>query len=274
MRVVRTVFLISTCFWLWLCPIAPALANRSLQAGAAALTAGDYSNALDQFTRAIKTAPEIAYSDRCLTYLQMQRFQAAIDDCTQALSFNPHQAEAGLNLGLAYHSLGQYDRAITSYQQLLQFHPDDYRAHYNLGVTAMTLDQPAQAIARYNKALEKVSKTASTSQAQANIYRDRGTAHLLLTHYAAAITDLNAAIEQAPDDLWAHFNRGCAYHRSHNFLPALKDFRWVTHQDQQNAQAYYNQGTIHMQMSHLGLAGAFEQKPTVMKSAALKSQYS
>ncbi len=123
---------------------------------------------------------------------------------------------------------------------------DDYRAYYNLGLTQVALGQYEQAIAHYTKALE----TSSQPKEQASIYRDRGVSHLLLTNYAAAITDLGTAIEQNPDDLWAYFNRGCAYHRSQNFLPALQDFSRVIAQDQQNAQAYFNRGTIYAQMGN------------------------
>ncbi len=124
MKAVRAALLIFA-FWLCLCPFAQAnSADSALQAGATAFGAGDYSRAINQFTQAINADPELAYSNRCLTYLKMQRFQVAVDDCTQALSFNPDSVEALLNLGLAYQSLGQYDRAIASYQQLLQHSSD------------------------------------------------------------------------------------------------------------------------------------------------------
>lgn len=246
MKAIRTILLIAV-FWLCLCPLAQANPTSGfLQSGATAFAAGNYSRAIDHFTQAIGSEPELAYSNRCLTHLQMQRFQAAADDCTQALSFNPDSVEALLNLGLAHHNLGQYDRAIASYQQLLQHNPDDYRAYYNLGLTQVALGQYEQAIAYYTKALE----TSPERKDQASIYRDRGVSHLLLTNYAAAITDLGTAIGQNPNDLWAYFNRGCAYHRSQNFRPALQDFSWVIAQDQQNAQAYFNRGIIYAQMGN------------------------
>lgn len=246
MKIIRAIVFILA-FWLCLCPFAQASpVSSALQTGATAFAAGDYIHAIDQFTRAIDSEPDLAYSDRCLTYLQMQRFQIAVEDCTRALSFDPNQVEALLNIGLAYHSLGQYDSAIASYQQLLQRDPDDYRAYYNLGLTQVALGQYGQAVTHYTKALEKSSEPKD----QANIHRDRGISHMLLANYTAAINDLDTAISQNPADLWAYFNRGCAYHRSQNFLPALQDFSRVIKQDQQNAQAYFNRGIIYAQIGN------------------------
>jgi tetratricopeptide (TPR) repeat protein len=250
MNFARAIVLLFACLWLWLCPVARAgSADDVLAAGADAVNVGDYEKALDLFTQAIAHSPELGYSDRCLVNLQMERYSAAIADCTKALSSNPENHESLLNLGLASQRLGRYEDAILSYRQVLQLDPHDYRAYYNLGLTEAALGQPTESIISYTRALEVYQgQPGSQPSAEAAIYRDRGVSRMLLADYTAAVADLDAAIQADPDDLWAYFNRGCAYHRSQNFVPALQDFSWVISQDERNAQAYFNRGVIYAQM--------------------------
>jgi len=251
----------SICFWLWLYPVG--LANGPttnfleasnapksiLRAGAAALSAGDYAGAYDQFTQAIEQFPGAALSNRCLVNIKLEQYAAAEQDCLQALSVRADEPEALLNLGLARYHLGHYEQAIASYQQLIQLNPTDYRAQYNLGAAEAALGQHEMAIAYYTQAL-----AATPEQPNAIIYRDRGVSYLLTADYDSAVNDLNTAVELAPTDLWARFDRGCAYHRSKNFILALQDFDWVLAQDAQMAKAYFNEGVVHAQMGHMQVA--------------------
>ena len=248
--VLSIVLPIFACCFLWISPPAYAsssnIAHDLLVSGANALVAGDYERALTLFTQAAETSPGLAYGNRCLVHVQIQNYQAAVADCTQALSLDPKATEPLLILGLAHYHLGQYDDAFARYHQLLGLDPQDYRAHYNLGILAADLDQHSQAIGSYTYAL---ATSPSQSTVQAAIYRDRGVSHMLVANYRAAIADLNWAITHNPDDLWARFDRGCAYHRSHDYQTALQDFSWVIDQDAHHAQAYFNRGMVYL---HLG----------------------
>ena len=252
-NVLSVVLPIFVCCFLWISSPAYASSSNTAQdllvSGAKALVAEDYDRALILFTQAAETSPGLAYGNRCLVHVQIQNYQAAVADCTQALLLDPNATEPLLNLGLAHYHLGQYDAALARYHQLLGLVPQDYRAHYNLGILAADLDQHSQAINSYTHAL---ATSPSRSTVQAAIYRDRGVSHMMVANYRAAIADLNLAITHNPDDLWARFDRGCAYHRRHDYQTALQDFSWVIEQDAHNAQAYFNRGMVYL---HLGSKG-------------------
>jgi tetratricopeptide (TPR) repeat protein len=189
--------------------------------------------------------PQQADSHRCLLQLQRQDYLAALSDCREAIGLDPDQAETRLNLGLAYYHLEQYDEALAQFDQLLRTQPQDYRGYYNQGLVYTAQGQLESALSSYGEALRFAPQQP---QIQAEIYRDRGAAYLLLSRYGAAIRDLDQAIEDNPSDQWSYFNRGCAYHRSHDFLLALRDFEQVIQQDEQNAQAHWNRGLV---LAHL-----------------------
>lgn len=219
--------------------------QSSIHQGAKAFATGDYLRAFNLFTEAIPTSPELGYANRCRVQLHLQRYQAAADDCAQAIEHNPNQVEARLNLGLAYYSLEQYSAAASQYQQVLQISPHDYRASYNLGLAQASTGEHRLAIVQYSHALETMPPVSHTKAA---VYRDRGVSYMLLENYSEAVRDLTTAIEQDPGDVLAHFDRGCAYHRSRQLTLALQEFGWVVEQAPQNAQAYFNQGSVLAQM--------------------------
>ncbi|MEO0770466.1 MAG: tetratricopeptide repeat protein [Cyanobacteria bacterium J06649_4] len=230
------------------------------QAGASAFAEGNFEEALRQFTLSIEQAPAVGYGNRCLVQLQLQNYAASVEDCSQSLAIDDDNAEVRLNLGLAYDRLGKHEEAITQYEHLLASDAADYRAYYNLGLAKAASERHEAAISDYSYALAELSggnRSVEWRTVEADMYRDRGASHLILTNYAAAVSDLNAAISRNPNDIWAYFNRGCAYHRSNNFLPAVQDFSWVIEQNSfardRNAHAYFNRGLIY---ARLGKADA------------------
>ena len=56
-----------------------------------------------------------------------------IHEYQAALRINPNDADAHLNLGVAYWQQGRTDEAIREYQAALRINPNDAEAHYNLG---------------------------------------------------------------------------------------------------------------------------------------------
>ena len=251
-KIVCAALSLTVCLGLFFYPARPAAASdEALSSGAAAFASGDYSVALQKFTQAIESSPELGYSNRCLVQLQVSHYRAAVSDCLAALALNSHSSEALLNLGLAYHRLGSYDQASESYRQLLEIAPNDYRAYYNLGLTEVALGNYTQAVASYTQALEHLS---APSPSLATVYRGRGVAYMLLAADSRAIADLNAAVRHNPNDAWTYFNRGCAYYRSGQLLPALQDFSWVIAQDKENARAHLNQGLVYVRLGQTDLA--------------------
>jgi len=57
-----------------------------------------------------------------------------LEDAKEEVRNNPDDADAHLNLGVAYGELGRHEEAIKSYKQAIKIDPDDALAHNNLGL--------------------------------------------------------------------------------------------------------------------------------------------
>ncbi len=90
-----------------------------LELGVHKMRRGNYQEAIESFNQAIEVEKDfaVAYSDRCLAYLQLQDYHQAIADCTQAINFAPNDSEAYLNRGLALYRQGDYSGAIVDYNR-------------------------------------------------------------------------------------------------------------------------------------------------------------
>ena len=77
-------------------------ADNLLQMGAKNIQLGNYRKAVEDFTQVIdlKNNINLAYSNRCLAYLQLKEYHNAVTDCTAALNFVPDNTEAYLNRDL------------------------------------------------------------------------------------------------------------------------------------------------------------------------------
>ncbi|WP_242059098.1 MULTISPECIES: tetratricopeptide repeat protein [Nostoc] len=58
---------------------------------------GNYQEGIENFNQAIELEKDfaVAYSDRCLAYLQLQDYHQGVTDCTQAINFAPDNFEPG-----------------------------------------------------------------------------------------------------------------------------------------------------------------------------------
>ncbi|MEO0457923.1 MAG: tetratricopeptide repeat protein [Cyanobacteria bacterium P01_A01_bin.114] len=235
----------------WAEPLHSPRDKVAIQQGVAAFEQADYQQAISAFSRAVEFNPSsaVAYSNRCLTYLQLGQPTAAVSDCTQGLRLNPDMAEPYLNRGLAYYRLGQYGDAIADYQRLIDRHPDDHRAYYNLGLAQSALGNHTAALEIYGIALHHT--VASNAPAEAKIYNDRGVAYLHLERYKAALADFTQALALDTDvnnSVRAYFNRACCYQHLKEYLLAIQDLSRVLSATPDDARTYLARGVVHHQL--------------------------
>ncbi|MUG94502.1 tetratricopeptide repeat protein [Scytonema sp. UIC 10036] len=211
---------------------------------------GNYQAAVEDFTQAIGQKKDFvaAYSNRCLANIQIFDYHNAIADCDRAIKNAPHLAEAYVNQGLAHYRLGDYPSAIADNNTALTLKPYDFRAYYNRGVANAVLGNHVQAIADYNLALSQIPPYPSAPLA--DIYNDRGIAHLELQDLLAAKRDFSVAIRLNPKDYRVYFNRGCVYGRSGDNLSAIRDFTESLKLHPANAHAYFNRGIAYHQIGY------------------------
>ncbi|XP_051849041.1 putative protein FAM10A4 isoform X1 [Antechinus flavipes] len=88
-------------------------ANEMKVKGLDALHNGEFQKALELFTEAIKLNPWLAilYTLRASIFIELQKPNAAIRDCSKAIDLNPHTAEPYKWRGKAHRLLGHWEEA-------------------------------------------------------------------------------------------------------------------------------------------------------------------
>jgi len=126
--------------------IKPAVAHYSL--GNALLRKGRTSEAIDQFTEALRINPDYAEAHNNLGYalLVTGRTSAAIEQCREALQIDPTYAHAHNNLGNALAQTGRASEAIEHYKQTLRMNPNSADAHSDLGAALALMGRISEAI--------------------------------------------------------------------------------------------------------------------------------
>ncbi len=224
--------------------------SEFLSLGVNQMKRGNYNEAIENFNQAIQLQSEfaVAYSDRCLAYLQLQDYHQAIADCTQAINLATNNVESYLNRGLAHYRQGNYQAAIANYNQAIALRPDDFRAYYNRGLAHTGEGNYLEAVVNYNLALTQIPQT--TSLPLANIYNDRGLVRFELQDFAAATLDFDMAIRLNPQDYRAYFNRACSCGRNGDDFGAIRDFSQVIRLNTSNALAYVNRGVASYRLGY------------------------
>ena len=85
-----------------------------------------------------------------------------IETCKEEIRKNPDDADAHINLGIAYGELGKHKKEIESYKQAIRIDPDYANAHYNLGVAYLDLNRKSYALDQYKILKELDSELANT----------------------------------------------------------------------------------------------------------------
>lgn len=210
------------------------------------LRTGDYQSAIAFFTDVIERKDSmlgIAYSNRCLAYLQIQDNIAAEADCIAAIKIRPKNIEAYLNLGLTYYRKREYQKAIAVAAKATEIKPQDYRGYYNEGLAYSAYHDYKSAIDSFKKAL-----AYSDTESKSPIYNDLALAYLMQKDYPPAITNFDKAIALEYDNYLAYYNRGCTYHQQQDYFSAIEDFSKAIELEPNFAQAYVHRGLISHQL--------------------------
>jgi tetratricopeptide (TPR) repeat protein len=101
-------------------------AFASFTSGDANRNAGKYTEAIEEYDRAIRVEPNYAqiYNNRGLAYYAKGDYDRAIADFNQAITLDPRYAEAYNNRGRTYYAKGDLDKALADYNQAITLNPE------------------------------------------------------------------------------------------------------------------------------------------------------
>ncbi|HKP25644.1 MAG TPA: tetratricopeptide repeat protein [Dongiaceae bacterium] len=144
-------------------------------------------------------------------------YTEAVRDYTQALKFAPDSSDALYNRGGAYSKLGRWDDALADFNALLKIVPNDPNTYYARAWVHAQRGEDKAAIAD----LDKVLEFAPDDQ---EALLDRGGMNIRAGRYDDAIRDFDALLKLDPKAAAATYNRGRAHYAKQDFKDAAEDF--------------------------------------------------
>jgi lipoprotein NlpI len=144
-------------------------------------------------------------------------YTEAVRDYTQALKFAPDSSDALYNRGGAYSKLGRWDDALADFNALLKIVPNDPNTYYARAWVQAQRGEDKAAIAD----LDQVLAFAPDDQ---EALLDRGGMNIRAGRYDDAIRDFSALLKLDAKAAAAAYNRGRAYYAKEDFKNAAEDF--------------------------------------------------
>lgn len=94
------------------------------------------------------------YNNKCLSLINLNRFDEAIECYDKALKINPNNVKAWNNKAFALHNLNRLDEAIECYDKSLEIDPNFISSLRNKAFALRTLNRLDEAIECYDKILK------------------------------------------------------------------------------------------------------------------------
>ena len=214
---------------------------------------GKIREAIEQFSKAITTAPDylVPYVNRGNAYEKIGQYQKAMDDYNKVISIKSTDSVAYHNRAVVYLKSGQYDLALQDLNKAVFYKPDN----------AETFNRRAYAYERlghYQKAIEDYSHATQLKEDYAEAYNSRGILYGILGQYQSAIEDFNKAIKFKDNYADAYNNRGFTYYKLGQNQRAIEDYNRAILLKSDYADAYRNRAVVYLQQgnSRLGFLDA------------------
>jgi tetratricopeptide (TPR) repeat protein len=229
------------------------------------LAEGNLRDALSWIDSAISSNPDFgaAYLLRASIWMRVGEYQKAVDDDSQAIAHGlDHSPYVYKIRGEARAAGGDYAAAIADYEQALKLNPSYWPALADRGVARVETGDAAGAVADLDRLLaitlsdiketlgsrqvtelsqkgppargtETLTVTTSAKLVLAVSYQARGKLRFVQGAYQPALADFDAALQQLPQLITAHFYHGltllalgrCSDGPAELHAPAMKPFQ-------------------------------------------------
>ncbi len=182
-----------------------ATADEHVTLGNSFVELGKFDRAIECYSRAIRLNPKLATAYHNLGEMLVgeKRWDEAIANYRQAIAINPNFFESYHSLGKTWAERGELDRAIACYRKSLEINPNYARAYLSLGNIFMQKREFDAAIKCYRQTLEFNDNSYWA-------YNCLGDAFAQKKVWSEAISCYRKAIEINPNIPWFYCNLGIA----------------------------------------------------------------
>jgi tetratricopeptide (TPR) repeat protein len=203
------------------------------------LDAGDYDQALEAFSQALKSDPTNArlHYLRGVTYTWLEDYDNALIDLNRAIKLTPKYTEAYYERGMAHLNLGNYGLAGEDFDQALKLDAEYADAYIGRGWMHYLLDE-------YADALKDADQAIQLDKRAADAFHVRGLIHLDTGKFDQAIADFSEAIKLEPESASAFNRRGLAYYGAGDLDKALQDYDQALKLEPEYIDVHYNRGLL------------------------------
>ncbi|CAG9785852.1 unnamed protein product [Diatraea saccharalis] len=117
--------------------------NQLKEKGNAALSSGNYKEAIETYTSALNLDPQnhVLFSNRSAAHAKAGNYEAALEDAVKTISINPSWSKGYSRKGSALAYLARFEEAIESYQKGLQLDPNNQQLASGLAEVKRQADE-------------------------------------------------------------------------------------------------------------------------------------
>lgn len=223
--------------------VKPYLYEPYFYRGVAKINLEDYQGADVDCTEALQLNPFVvgAYQVRGLARIKEGNFDGAIQDYSIALKYDPENITLWHNLTLCHIQKGDYKTANSDLDQLLSISPKYTQAFLMRGELAMKQKDTIQALTNYDKAI-------SLEPYESEAWSRRGMIKLSQKKYKDAESDLSEAIKLKGKNPGDYINRALARFHQNNLRGTMNDYNLALDLDPNNFIGHYNRGLLRAQV--------------------------
>jgi tetratricopeptide (TPR) repeat protein/CHAT domain-containing protein len=230
-------------------PLVAQDAEFYFERGLECLNAGNFNQAIEDFTEAIRLKPDYfdPYKFRGDVYYYSREYDRAIEDYNNAINLNPNDVRPWNNRGLAYSGKGELDRAIEDFNKVIVLDEKYANAWINRGSAYANKGEIDQAIEDYTQAIELDKSNAST-------WISRGITYYFKGEMDRAIEDYTKAIELDKSNVSTWISRGIIYKNKGELDKAIEDYDKAIDLDPNYYEAWYCRGIAYADKGELDKA--------------------
>jgi len=178
----------------------------------------------------------MAYNNRGNGYSGIGEYARAIQDYSESINIEPHDAKPFNNRGVAYQRTGEYDRAIADFDAAISIDPNYVNAFANRGETYQKKGEFTLALKDFDDAIRLRPELAV-------LWNERCWTRAVIGELQAALADCNEAMRLEPSGAAATFDsRGLIYLKMGEWKLAVADFSSALRLDPKLASARYGRG--------------------------------